>query len=73
VTSLKFQEPYTVETTACRHAILARLACLWINKKSHAIQVDAVRSYSDFTEGNLDFGSTVARWEPTTSKQAMEK
>ncbi len=49
---LKFWEPDTVEPDACRHANKAGM--LVIKKKSYAIQVDGVKSYSDFTEGSLD-------------------
>jgi hypothetical protein len=49
---LKFREPYTVEPAACCHTNKTEM--LMINKKSYAIQVDAVKSYSDFTKGSLD-------------------
>jgi hypothetical protein len=49
---LKFWEPYTVEPAACRHANMTGM--LVINKKSFVMQVDVVRSYSDFMEGSLD-------------------
>jgi hypothetical protein len=52
VSFLKFREPYTVETAACRHANKTRM--LMISKKSYAVQMDVIKSYSDFTKGSLD-------------------
>jgi hypothetical protein len=49
---LKFREPYTVETSTCRHA--NKTGMIVINKKSWPVQMGAVRSYSDYLEGSLD-------------------
>jgi hypothetical protein len=53
---LKFREPYTIEPAACPHA--NKTGMLVINKKSYAVQMGAVRSYTDFTEGRLDLNHT---------------
>jgi hypothetical protein len=49
---LKLREPYTVEPAACRHA--NKTGMLMINKKSYGVQMNPVKSFSDFTEGSLD-------------------
>jgi hypothetical protein len=51
---LKFREPYMVEPAACRHA--NKTGMLAIHKKSYAVHMDTVKSYTNFTEGSLDSG-----------------
>ncbi len=46
------REPYTVEPSPCRHA--NKTGMIVINKKSWPVQMEAVRSYSDYLEGSLD-------------------
>ncbi len=49
---LNFREPYMVEPAACRLA--NKTGMLMINRKSYAMQMGTVKSYTDFTEGSLD-------------------
>jgi hypothetical protein len=51
---LKFREPYLVEPPAYPHA--NKTGMLMIHKKNYAMHMDTVKSYLDFTEGNLDAG-----------------
>jgi hypothetical protein len=56
---LKFREPYMVEPAACRHA--NKTGMLAIHKKSYAVHMDTVKSYTDFTRAAWTQGTT-DRW-----------